>query len=170
MTVNDIAARYGINGAEFERFLRMEGKQFTVTAFGQTSVDDMNVFGYVEEFKAKSVSYPPRQGGFAAGANVPYVNQPKLAGAGLLSLLYSNIGRKICLVAKLVCSLGVLAIIIGLGFVAWGLIDYEDEAFILGCAAAGGGLIFIISSFIIYAVGQLVDDVHAIRESVTRTN
>ena len=84
--------------------------------------------------------------------------------------LYARVGKNIQLWAKLVFALGTgFSIIVGIIFIILGLVSLpytEYDIVILAgvCWAVGGPMISWISSLFLYAFGQLVDDVHAIRD------
>ena len=78
--------------------------------------------------------------------------------------LYKNIGDKVCKVAIFCGWLGVISIVIGLiCLLLW--LDGDDVFMILGGAAICSGVLSIISSWPLYAFGQITNDVHAMRES-----
>ncbi len=175
MTTKDIAGRYGIPKEDFENFLRVKGKPFSMNTLGMISVDDMNVFTYVEEYKLSVQNPNSSFGGAAAPAQNSFSTSPAVAGGinavvkanTISNKIYSNIGIKICRLAKFLGFLGVLAIIIGLGIAVCGVFDSYDEMVIGGGVVAAGGLVIIISSFVVFALGQVVDDIKAIRIKVT---
>lgn len=75
-------------------------------------------------------------------------------------MLYSNVGKKLCVLAQ-VC--GILFISAGILFIlaeALGGGSYNGILFVTGILTAPLG---VISSWSLYAFGQLVDDLHAIR-------
>lgn len=88
----------------------------------------------------------------------------------MLDKLYARVGKTIQLWAWLVFALGaVFSIIVGIIFIILGLVSLSytvwDDALVAGfCLAVGGPVISWISSLFLYAFGQLVDDVHAIRD------
>lgn len=69
-----------------------------------------------------------------------------------------NIGKKIMTIGKIEFFLGVLCLI---GSVI-AFINYEEEAFMLLISLGASS---ILTSFPIIGFGQLVDDVHVIRET-----
>ena len=76
--------------------------------------------------------------------------------------MYENVGRKIQIIGQ-VC--GWLLLIAGI--VLWIFMcfisGYSDDI-IIGWISLAGGVVGFISSWFIYAFGQLVDDVHNIRQ------
>ena len=80
--------------------------------------------------------------------------------------MFENIGNKIMLLAKIIAWIGIIISIIS-GFV----IMASQEQFFLGVITGGlGALCSWIGSFMIYAFGQLVDDVSAIKEKTLKNN
>ena len=77
--------------------------------------------------------------------------------------LYSNIGNKVCKVAKVCGAIGIVCAIIGLICLIIGLCVGEIAAIIAGASAAVLGIMSLISSWPLYAFGQITNDVHAIR-------
>lgn len=81
-----------------------------------------------------------------------------------LDLLYENIGKKIMNWAKwiFICE-AVGAIIAGIAIMV-GAADFDDITFVLGIVTILlGPVIAFVSSWLLYAIGQLVDDIHAMR-------
>jgi hypothetical protein len=76
--------------------------------------------------------------------------------------MYENIGSKLQAVAKFLGVLGIISIVLGIACVIFG-IDY-DEYLIGGLLAAVTGIMSIISSWPLYAFGQITNDIAAIRE------
>lgn len=79
--------------------------------------------------------------------------------------LYSNIGDKVCKVAVFCGCIGVACVIIGLFCLLIAFTAGEDVLLILGPAVAVLGVICLISSWPLYAFGQITNDVHAMRNS-----
>ena len=77
--------------------------------------------------------------------------------------LYSNVGDKLCAIAKICGVIGVIAFIVGVVFVPLTIITGDDAFIILAAAFAGSGIGVLVSSWPLYAFGQVVRDVHAIR-------
>lgn len=76
--------------------------------------------------------------------------------------MFQNIGKKLCGLAKFLAVFGVLAIVAGVVCLVWGLLNKNALGLVgLGCIA--GGVVEIISTWPLYAFGQLTDDVHALR-------
>jgi hypothetical protein len=82
----------------------------------------------------------------------------------LIKKMYSNIGDKLCKIAIGEGIVGLLSIVVGIVLAVAGLIDYYDELFIGGLIVAGSGIVVIISSWPLYAFGQITNDVHSISE------
>ena len=76
---------------------------------------------------------------------------------------YSNIGNKVCKVAKVCGAIGIVCAIIGLICLIYGLCDNEMTVVICGASSAVLGIVSLISSWPLYAFGQITNDVHAIR-------
>lgn len=78
--------------------------------------------------------------------------------------VYSDIGNKICALAK-IC--GVLGLIVGvLGAVVLVLLTLilgDEEAIFLAPVVAVSGIAAVIASWPLYAFGQMVQDIHMIR-------
>lgn len=77
--------------------------------------------------------------------------------------LYSNIGDKVCKVAKFCGFIGLVCAIIGLCALLFGFMDSEDELMLFGGIAAFFGILSLVSSWPLYAFGQITNDVHAMR-------
>lgn len=78
--------------------------------------------------------------------------------------MYKNIGNKICLLAKICGSVGVLA-------GAFGLVRYM--VYINKSLEAGislliilGGVLLLLSSWFIYTFGQITNDVHSVQARI----
>ncbi len=79
--------------------------------------------------------------------------------------MYSNVGKKLCGYAKVLGTLGIIALVGSVFFMIAGLVDYY-EWFVIGLIVIGSGLSILIFSFFIYAIGQITDDVHAMRVKI----
>ena len=79
--------------------------------------------------------------------------------------LYSNIGDKVCKVAVICGRIGIVCAVIGLVAAIIGISGGEDGALIFGLIAAVLGVVSVISSWPLYAFGQITNDVHAMRTS-----
>lgn len=77
--------------------------------------------------------------------------------------MYENIGEKIKGLAQV---LGWLWLIAG---VIWAIIYWVDEEALLGFIPLIGGAVMFVSSWILYGFGQIVEDVHAIKNKPTQT-
>ena len=82
-----------------------------------------------------------------------------------MKTFYQNIGKKLQSLAKFIGGLGLVCIALGIVCMLFGIDD--DEFLILGLIAAGSGITTLISSWPLYAFGQITDDIAAIRASVT---
>lgn len=68
--------------------------------------------------------------------------------------MFKNVGKKIMSFAKVYMVLGIIAAVL------WSLISLFDEEIILAVIWIAAGFGFILSAWMIYAFGQIVDDVH----------
>lgn len=89
--------------------------------------------------------------------------------------MYTNVGRKIKAVATVICCVGILVSIIlgGILFDMAGSISYRRNGTLdaLGCVAiVVGSLISWVGSFILYAYGDLVENVTIIAELVAKAD
>ena len=73
--------------------------------------------------------------------------------------MYKNVGKVLCVMARIIGIIGLLAVVVGL---IWTL-SADPWMRWLPLIILGGGVVLFISSFPLYAFGQLVDDVHIIR-------
>ena len=82
----------------------------------------------------------------------------------IITKMYSNVGKIILVLAKIIGVVGVLAV--AGGVIASIVILIADSTYDLPIAIGVliGGIVLFISSFPLYAFGQIVDDVHYIRE------
>ena len=74
--------------------------------------------------------------------------------------LYSNIGDKVCKVAMVCGCIGIVCAIIG--FFIWAGNSFDEIA---GLILAAIGVFCLLSSWPLYAFGQITNDVHAMRTS-----
>lgn len=81
--------------------------------------------------------------------------------------LYSNIGDKVCKVAIICGGIGIACTCIGILTTLIAFANGESDMLIVGPVAAVLGVICLISSWPLYAFGQVTNDVHAIRTSTT---
>ena len=77
----------------------------------------------------------------------------------LENLLYSNVGKKIKTLALITGIIGILAVVVGLFLLLTGF-GGEDDLLIVGPIIAGSGLVLWVSTWPLYAFGQITDDVH----------
>ena len=75
----------------------------------------------------------------------------------------SNIGEKIQKIAKICGIFSILCIIGGLIFLACLFLNYEEWAWPIACGVILYGTLSFISSCVLYAFGQITNDVHAMR-------
>ena len=80
--------------------------------------------------------------------------------------LYSNIGDKVCKVAQICGIIGVVCAVVGLICLLVFVFGYERLALIPGVVLAILGIASLISSWPLYAFGQITNDVHAKRANV----
>ncbi len=78
--------------------------------------------------------------------------------------MYSNIGHKLRTVAKVIGMIGLFIMLTGAILILISNSEYFDV--ILGCRCLIIGLLLYISTFPMYAFGQLVDDVRQIKDSM----
>ena len=83
----------------------------------------------------------------------------------LIKKLYSNIGDKVCAVAKVVGGIGCLAFIVGLIMLI--LSVAEEYILIFALIVLVAGLIFVIASWPLFAFGQITNDVRAIKTNLS---
>ena len=74
------------------------------------------------------------------------------------NLLYSNISKKIKMLALITGIIGMLAVIVGLILLVG--CGGEDDLLIVGPVVAGSGLAVWVSTWSLYAFGQITEDVH----------
>lgn len=79
--------------------------------------------------------------------------------------MYTNIAKKLMTLAKVIGIIGLIAAAVFAIILVIGLIDGDDEFWIMGLIGVGGGIVLWISSWPLYAFGQITDDVHAIRHA-----
>ena len=79
--------------------------------------------------------------------------------------LYSNIGNKVCAVAKVVGAIGCVALVVGLIVLIF--LGSEEEFLIFGAISAVSGLVSVITSWPLYAFGQITNDIRAIKTNVS---
>lgn len=77
--------------------------------------------------------------------------------------LYSNIGNKVCIVAKVCGFIGVASFVIGLICLTIWFFAYEDALLVFGPILMLWGIVSLISSWPLYAFGQITNDIHAMR-------
>lgn len=77
--------------------------------------------------------------------------------------MYSNIGGKLRALAGILGSIGIIAIGIGLIMIFIYFGNSRSHTLVPGLILGVVGLIEVISTWPLYAFGQLVEDVHAIK-------
>ena len=82
--------------------------------------------------------------------------------------MFSNIGNKVCAVAKFCGYFGAICFLIGLGCTIFGFLD-EEDLIIVGIPAMFYGLLSIISSWPLYAFGQITSDIREIKENINKS-
>lgn len=80
-----------------------------------------------------------------------------------LNKLYSNVGGKLQLIAKICGVVGLVCAAIGILVML--LTGFDDEALLAGIICVVAGISCIVSSWPLYAFGQLVNDVHDMRSN-----
>lgn len=75
--------------------------------------------------------------------------------------MYRNVGKVLCVVARIVGIMGMIASAVGL---IWLISAQWSSDRIIALMVLGGGIVFFISSFPLYGFGQLIGDVHYIRD------
>lgn len=79
----------------------------------------------------------------------------------IVNALYGDIGKKLKILAVICGGIGLAAIVLGILVEASGGGRYNGRVLLTSCIL---GVICFISSWPLYAFGQLVDDVHQIKE------
>lgn len=74
--------------------------------------------------------------------------------------MFNDVGKKIMVWAKVLCWIYIIAGIIS--FLLFG-IQEEEWGIAFGCLL--GGFAFVVSAWFLYGFGQMVDDIHSIRNS-----
>lgn len=75
-----------------------------------------------------------------------------------MNKLYSNIGKKLRTLAMVCGGIGLFCIAVGVVVELLTFFDTFNGVLLVSCG--GGGLVILLSSWPLYAFGQLVDDVH----------
>ena len=75
--------------------------------------------------------------------------------------MYKNVGKVLCVVARIVGIMGMIASFVGL---IWLISAQWDSARIIALMILGGGIVLFISSFPFYGFGQLIVNVQYIRD------
>ncbi|WP_294553257.1 hypothetical protein [uncultured Pseudoflavonifractor sp.] len=76
----------------------------------------------------------------------------------MMKKLYSNIGKKLTTLAMVCGGIGIFCIAVGVIVELLTFFDSFNGILLLSCGL--GGLLCLLSSWPLYAFGQLVDDVH----------
>lgn len=87
--------------------------------------------------------------------------------------MYSNIGEKIKVLAKIICIIGiVISVISGLGIIIVSSISYNPGLSVLGglLVIVLGTLFSWLSTFFIYGFGELIDKVTKIESEIKKQN
>ena len=80
-----------------------------------------------------------------------------------MNKLYSNIGKKLRVLAMVCGGIGIFCIAVGVIVELLTFFDSFNGVLLASCG--GGGLVVLLSSWPLYAFGQLVDDVRQIAEN-----
>lgn len=80
--------------------------------------------------------------------------------------MFNNIGNKVCGVAKFCGFLGLIAMIIGGLMLIFAIMDGEDFLLFTSPIVMASGLVCIISSWPLYAFGQITNDVREIKNKM----
>lgn len=84
--------------------------------------------------------------------------------------MFHNIGKKLQILAKVFCWIGIIASII-LAIALWSQNSYRNPTGAIGFGVLIGGCAGSwLSSAFLYAFGQLVDDVHALRPQLAASS
>lgn len=86
-----------------------------------------------------------------------------------MNKLYKNIGNKVCKVAKLCGLIGVIGIIVGVILILVEIIDGGNYA-LIGTLVGASGFALIISSWPLYAFGQITNDIREIKNNTAAGN
>ena len=78
-----------------------------------------------------------------------------------LNKLYSNVGGKLQVIAKICGIVGLVCAAIGLLLMLYS--GFDDEMILAGVGCMVTGISCIVSSWPLYAFGQLVNDVHSMK-------
>ena len=85
-----------------------------------------------------------------------------------MKTLYKNIGDKVCKIAKFCGLIGVIGVVVGVILICINLVTWDD--FIAGIASTISGLMLIISSWPLYAFGQITNDIREIKNNTATGN
>ncbi len=77
--------------------------------------------------------------------------------------IYSNIGEKLCKLAKICGVFGIVCVAIGSIYLLYLFSIEEGWAWPSACGIILYGVISFIGSYFLYAFGQLTNDVHSIQ-------
>ena len=81
---------------------------------------------------------------------------------------YTNIGDKLQMLAKVCGVIGLVGAAIGVLLML--LSGFDDEAIAAGLVCIVSGIASLVSSWPLYAFGQLVNDVHSMRAGANAEN
>ena len=79
--------------------------------------------------------------------------------------MYSNIGKKVCGIAKFCGVIGMIGIIAGVICFIVGIME-DDTLMIAGISVIVSGFACYIGSWPLYAFGQITTDVHEMKEKL----
>ncbi|MDY3281525.1 hypothetical protein [Dysosmobacter sp.] len=77
--------------------------------------------------------------------------------------MYSNIGNKLQGLAKVIGTIGLIFSVVFVVLLAFALLDGEDELLLISLPGVVVGLTTLVSSWPLYAFGQITNDVREMR-------
>jgi hypothetical protein len=80
--------------------------------------------------------------------------------------LYSNVGERICAIAKWTGKLALLDVVVGTVIGVCAFIGGDEEWGLGGLLIAAGGLVVLASTWPLYAFGNITNDIRDIRNKV----
>lgn len=84
----------------------------------------------------------------------------------MMDKLYTDIGDKLKMLAKICGTVGIACGVIGILVMV--VTGFDDESVILGLVSIVSGIITLVSSWPLYAFGQLVNDVSIIKNKAPK--
>ncbi len=73
--------------------------------------------------------------------------------------MFNDVGRKIMIWAKVLCWIYIIA-----GIIAFLLYGFQEDEWGIAFACLGGGFTFVVSAWFLYGFGQMVDDIHSLKQ------